>query len=439
MRLLHTSDWHVGKAIRGRSRAAEHQAVLAEIAGVAERESVDLVIVAGDLFDTATPTPEAERIVYRALLDLAAGGRPVVVVSGNHDSAQRLAAVAPLSQASGITVASAIRPPGDGGVLEVEVGSEVAQLALLPFPSQRYVVTADLLLSGDAADAHAEYADRIVRIVRSLTGTFRPDTVNLVAAHLMVMGGSMGGGERGAHTVFDYWVPATAFPGATQYVALGHLHRAQQLAGPAPLHYCGSPLQLDFGETANAPQVNVVDVRPGLPAEVRAVSLAAGRRLRTIRGTLVDVLAAVESLTPGAGSTQDSTPDSMQESTPGTAPGPVAGPADASTPGSAGAEEDAGAAEGRPRDHLRIVLDEPARAGLADEVRARVPDAVEVVLAPRDDDERRRVADPDRLRRTPHDLVAEYLADHDVRDDRLLRLFDDLVDEVVSEPAGGAP
>jgi exonuclease SbcD len=404
MRLLHTSDWHVGKAIRGRSRAAEHQAVLAEIARVAEREAVDLVIVAGDLFDTATPTPEAERIVYRALLDLAAGGRPVVVVAGNHDSAQRLGAVAPLSQASGITVASAILPPDDGGVLEVEVGGEVAQVALLPFPSQRYVVNADLLLSGDAADAHAAYADRVVRIVRSLTGGFRSDTVNVVAAHLMVMGGALGGGERGAHTVFDYWVPATAFPGATQYVALGHLHRAQQLAGPAPLHYCGSPLQLDFGETANEPVVNVVDARPGQPARVRAVPLTAGRRLRTIRGTLVDVLAAAAGVDGGAD-------DGGQGHPPGQG------------------------------DHLRVVLAEPARAGLADEVRERLPDAVEVVLAPRDGEGGRgaRVADPDRLRRTPHDLFAEYLAEHEVGDDRLVVLFDELVDEVVSEPAGGAP
>jgi exonuclease SbcD len=405
VRLLHTSDWHVGKAIRGRSRAAEHQAVLAEIAGVAERESVDLVIVAGDLFDTATPTPEAERIVYRALLDLAAGGRPVVVVAGNHDSAQRLAAVAPLSQASGIHVASAIRPPGDGGVLEVEADGAVAQVALLPFPSQRYVVTADLLLAGDAADAHAAYADRVVRILGTLTAGFRADTVNLVVAHLMVMGGTMGGGERGAHTVFDYWVPATAFPPAAQYVALGHLHRPQQLAGPAPLHYCGSPLQLDFGETANAPQVNVVDVRPGRPADVRAVALSAGRRLRTIRGTLVDVLAAAAA-TPG---------DGVEAGDDGH---------DGADPGAVGRGE-----------HLRIVLDEPARAGLADEVRERVPDAVEVVLAPRQDEGRGRVADPGRLRRTPHELFVEYLADRDVEDDRLVTLFDDLVDEAVSAPA----
>src|SRR5690606_40024752 len=206
---------------------------------------------------------------------------------------------------------------GDGGVLEVEAGGEVAQVALLPFPSQRYVVTADILLAGDAADAHAAYADRVVRILRALTEGFRAGTVNLVVAHLMVMGGTMGGGERGAHTVFDYWVPATAFPPSAQYVALGHLHRPQHLAGPAPLHYCGSPLQLDFGEAANDPVVNLVDVRPGLPADVRPVPLGTGRRLRTLRGTLADVLAAAP--TPA-----------------GTAWPP----------------------------HLRVVLDERARAGL---------------------------------------------------------------------------
>jgi DNA repair protein SbcD/Mre11 len=381
MRVLHTSDWHVGKALRGRSRATEHEAALGEIAGIARREAVDLVIVAGDLFDSATPSPEAERIVYRALLDLAEGGRPVIVVAGNHDSAQRLGAVAPLSEASGIHVAAAVRPPGDGGVIDVAAGGERAQVALLPFPSQRYVVTADLLLSGDAADAHAAYADRVVRILGALTERFRADTINLVAAHLMVMGGTMGGGERGAHTVFDYWVPATAFPASAQYVALGHLHRCQRLAGPAPLHYCGSPLQLDFGETANDPAVNLVDVRPGLPADVRTVVLTAGRRLRTLRGTLPEVIA-------GGGDAGD--------------------------------------------DHLRVVLDEPARAGLADEVRSRLPNTVEVVLASSRDAESPPTSDPDRLRRTPHDLLTEYLSEHDAHDERVVALFDELADDLIA-------
>jgi DNA repair protein SbcD/Mre11 len=387
VRVLHTSDWHVGKALRGRSRAAEHEAALGEIADIARRDAVDLVIVAGDVFDSATPSPEAERIVYRALLDLAAGRRPVIVVAGNHDSAQRLGAVAPLSEASGIHVAAAVRPADEGGVVEIAAGDERAQVALLPFPSQRYVVTADLLLSGDAADAHTAYADRVVRIVRALTEGFRADTVNLVVAHLMVMGGTMGGGERGAHTVFDYWVPATAFPPAAQYVALGHLHRCQQLSGPAPLHYCGSPLQLDFAETGNQPMVNLVDVRPGLPADVRPVALTAGRRLRTLRGTLADIVAAAD---------------------------------------------DAG------DDHMRVILDEPARPGLADEVRSRLPNAVEVVLAAGDCADTPRSSDPDRLRRTPHDLLAQYLAEHDANDARLVGLFDELVEELI-DGLGGAP
>lgn len=386
MRMLHTSDWHVGKAIRGRSRAAEHQQVLAEIAAVADRASVDLAVVAGDLFDTAAPAPESERIVYQALVRLAAGGRPVVVVAGNHDSAARLGAVAQLCEASGIHVVSSIRPPDEGGVLELKTGDETALVALLPFPSQRYVVTADVLMgTSDASDAHAVYADRVSRILAALTAGFGAGTINLVAAHLTVVGGVLGGGERGAHTVFDYWVPATAFPPSAQYVALGHLHRAQRLDGPAPLHYCGSPLQLDFGETANQPSVNLVDVRPGLPAQVEAVLLESGRRLRTVQGTLEQLRAQL----------------------------------------------DVGDSEG---DHLRLVLDEPSRAGLADEARELFPDAVEVVLAVRDEeavDADTRTADPDRLRRTPHELFAGYLGESGVDDARVLALFDQLVDEAV--------
>ena len=86
MKLLHTSDWHVGKAIRGHSRADEHRAVLSEIVGVASDHAVDLIIVAGDLFETAAPTAEAEKIVYNALLELSQTGATLAVISGNHDN-----------------------------------------------------------------------------------------------------------------------------------------------------------------------------------------------------------------------------------------------------------------------------------------------------------------------------------------------------------------
>ncbi len=276
MKFLHTSDWHVGKAIRGRSRADEHTAVLAEVIGVAEREAVDVVLVGGDLFDSAAPTPDAERIVYDALLGLsAAGTRPVVVIAGNHDSPHRLAAVAPVFAGHGVTIASSPVRPDDGGVLRVDTASGVLRVALLPFPSQRNVVSAEALLTGEAADHGGAYAERVRRILGALTDGFgADDTVDVVLAHLMVLGGTLGGGERGAHTIFDYWVPTAAFPGSAHYAALGHLHRPQQLPGPCPVHYCGSPLQLDFGETANQPSVNVVTAEPGRAGvEVQAVPL----------------------------------------------------------------------------------------------------------------------------------------------------------------------
>jgi len=196
MRFLHTSDWHVGKTLRGRSRAEEHEAVLNEIAEIAGAEAVDLVLVTGDLFDTAAPTAEAERIVYRALLDLQATGATVIVLSGNHDNERRLQAIEPvLGLGRVITRASVVRAD-QGGVVEVGVGEERAKVALLPFLSQRYVVRADQLMSGEAADHDQAYAARVQRLIETLAEAFEPDTVNLVAAHLFADGGLMGGGER---------------------------------------------------------------------------------------------------------------------------------------------------------------------------------------------------------------------------------------------------
>jgi exonuclease SbcD len=378
MRFLHTSDWHVGKSLRGRSRIGEHEDVLAEIAAVADRERVDLALVVGDLFDSAAPAPEAERVVYRALLDLAAGGtRPVVVVAGNHDSATRLAALAPLLRLGGVHVRAGLAGPDDGGVLDVPAGGHVARIALVPFPSQRYIVDADALMSLDADQHKGQYAERVRQVIARLAARFSADTVNLVVAHLMVGGGVAGGGERSAHTLFDYWVPATSFPADAHYVALGHLHRPQRIDGPCPVWYSGSPLQLDFGEDRDDKAVVVVDAVPGAPASIRQIGLTAGRRLQTLRGSLAE-------LAPLAGTTGD--------------------------------------------DHLRVIVREPMRVGLADEVRSLFPDAVDVVVERPDDVARGAPAAP-RAGRPPRELFESYLAERGASDERLVRLFTELLEE----------
>ncbi|MEZ5407985.1 MAG: exonuclease SbcCD subunit D C-terminal domain-containing protein [Acidimicrobiales bacterium] len=387
MRLLHTSDWHVGRAIRGHSRAGEHRAVLADIAGLAATHSVDLTVVVGDLFDTSAPTAESERIVWDALLALA-DAAPVVVLAGNHDGARRLDAVARLLALGRITVVTEPRPPADGGVLSLAAADGTpVRLATVPFVSQRGIVRSEALMSEAAFRNAQSYADRLAQVLAALATGFSGDAVNLVAAHLFVTGGAAGGGERGAHLVEEYAVPTTAFPVEAAYVALGHLHRPQALAGPCPIHYCGSPLQLDFGEETAAKQVNLVEAEPGIRAKVTALPLRAGRPLVTVSGTVadLDVLAAEQAWS---------------------ADEPDRGP------------------------WLRVEVTEPARAGLADEVRAVLGERVVEVRVARPADSAGNRQTGRRDGRTPSQLFGSYLQERGVVDADLERAFAALYDEV---------
>ncbi|HEY1117978.1 MAG TPA: exonuclease SbcCD subunit D [Acidimicrobiales bacterium] len=378
MRLLHTSDWHVGKLMRGASRADEHRAVLAEISRIAGEESVDLVLVAGDLFETAAPGPESEQVVYRALLDLA-GVAPVVVVAGNHDNARRLEAVAPLLTLGRVRVLTQVARPDEGGVARLDVDGVPVQVALLPFVSKRGIVRADALMRDDAYQLSQAYTERLGVLVRALTDGFTADSVNVMCAHAFAAGGTMGGGERSVHTIEDYSLSALSFPVSAQYVALGHLHRAQDVPGPTRIRYCGSPLQLDFGETADVKSVTVVDLEPGLPAAVREVPLQSGRRLRTLRGSLAE-------LEPLAGTTAD--------------------------------------------DFLRVVVTERRRAGLADEVRALFPHCVDVLVQSPDDAVA--AAHVSVAGRSPGELFRSYAQVAGLDDVRLVAAFDELLEEIGS-------
>ena len=152
MKFLHTSDWHVGKLLKGASRLEEHRRVLAEIADVARREAVDLIVVAGDVYESAAPTADAQAVAWRALLDLRDTGAKVVVIAGNHDNAHQFDALRPVMAELDITMLGLPVRPEAGGVIEVAGrAGDRACLALLPFCSQRYVVRAAELMTGDAA------------------------------------------------------------------------------------------------------------------------------------------------------------------------------------------------------------------------------------------------------------------------------------------------
>lgn len=384
MKILHTADWHVGRTLRGHSRADEHRAVLDEIVQLAADERVDLVLVAGDQFDRAVPTPESEQIVYDALLRLARTGAQVVVIAGNHDNPRRLTAVRPLLELANVTSASYVAPPDRGGVVRLATPSgETACIALFPFQSKRGIVQAEALMTGDPDDHQKEYADRCRAIARALCADFASDTVNLVVGHLTVVGAMADGSERSAH-IFDYYVPADIFPVAAHYVALGHIHRPQQIPGRCPIRYAGSPFALDFGETHGEHSVLLVEAEAGRPARVEQIPLKSGRALTTIRGGSLEL----EQL---AGTTGD--------------------------------------------DFLRVYVEEPPSPGLAEHVREMFPCAVDVIVArPGEDASVRKAIDPGELR-DPRTQFQRYLEERGIEGDELTRLFAELLEEEYASPS----
>ena len=240
MKFLHTSDWHVGKSLKGRPRLDEHKAVLAEIVGHARAHDVDAVVIAGDIYDTAAPTAESQKLVVNTLLTLARDGFEVIAIAGNHDHGGTFEAYRPLMSAAGINLFGQARARDKGGVYSFNARStgEPVNVAVVPFLSQRYAVrAAQLIAPGDNAPARnvGSYDQWVRNIVDHLHGGYDPDGVNLLTAHLTCTGGAMGGGERMAQSIFEYHVPTAIFPVDTHYVALGHLHRRQHLPAEAPV------------------------------------------------------------------------------------------------------------------------------------------------------------------------------------------------------------
>jgi exonuclease SbcD len=294
VRLLHTGDWHIGKAIRGRSRIEEHAAALEEVVTIAIDRGVDAVLVAGDVYEHRAPSPDADAVVFDAFLRLHHAGIRVVVIPGNHDSPLRLDALGKLLRPIGVEVASRVLPPGRGGIFEVPSrdGSEIAEVACVPFVPERRFGDATALF--EATEAwFASYAQGMGELLAAMAAGFTPGRASIVLAHLFTDGALVtpGGGEREITIGMAYAVPPSRLPGQVSYLALGHVHLPQAVKGsPAPARFAGSLLQLDFGEAGQKKSVSVVDVVAGKPAKVEDVPVSSGRALRDVRGPLDAVL-----------------------------------------------------------------------------------------------------------------------------------------------------
>ena len=291
MRILHTSDWHVGRRLGRHDRTEEFRSVLAEVASIADEEAVDLVVVSGDIFDRPMPPVEALSLGLEGLVALARH-RPVVAVAGNHDSPELFEALAPLvrHQGQGLHLVGSVRRPDEGGLLGPDELGVPAVVACMPFLREGRVV--DFML--DTGQWYGLYADRLA----ALTGAYNAALVErsgtglvpVLVAHFMVNGVKVDRaaprGERELHMGEAYTATAHAIPAGPQYVAMGHIHAPQRVPGsPVPAEYAGSLLALDFGEAGERKRVVIVDVEPGRPASITSVPLTKGRPLVRAGGT----------------------------------------------------------------------------------------------------------------------------------------------------------
>jgi DNA repair protein SbcD/Mre11 len=299
MRLLHTGDWHLGKRLYGADRAEEAEAVLAQLAGLAEEEAVDAVLVSGDLLDRRVVDSAALGACLRALERLAETA-PVLAVAGNHDDPDLWAHLAPHLAASGIHVAGHVRPAAEA-VVTVPTAAGPLHAALLPWPDPARIA---LDAGASAGYARSRYADLLADVIDDYAAEAEARRraeggAAVLVGHLMVERARAGGGERELTMGMTYAVSPGALPLGLDYLALGHVHRPQEITGlAAPGRYCGSPMALDFSEDNHPKTACLVEVGGGR-ATTRQVALDAARPLVRLRGPLDD-LAALASAHPDA-------------------------------------------------------------------------------------------------------------------------------------------
>ncbi|WP_027414694.1 exonuclease SbcCD subunit D [Aneurinibacillus terranovensis] len=278
MRILHTADWHFGRTLEGRSRLPEQEAFVDELCDIVEREKIDVILLAGDVYDTVNPPAVAEQLFYESMARLSDGGRRhVVIIAGNHDNPERLAASRPLADKQGIILQG--MPVPTVYTLNVTSTQEQARIFALPYPSESRLQEL-LVSSSEEYILRKAYDERLAYLFALQSREFTPSTVNLAMSHLYVLGSSESDSERPIQVGGAYTVSATTLPAAAQYVALGHLHKPQNVAkAPTLARYSGSPLAYSFSEAGQAKSVTVVDAAPGESAQMEEIFLTSGRPL----------------------------------------------------------------------------------------------------------------------------------------------------------------
>jgi DNA repair protein SbcD/Mre11 len=282
MRILHTSDWHLGRSFHREGMLTHQAAYVDHLLSVVEQEKVDLVVVAGDVYDRALPQVDAVRLADEALARLAASRAQVVLTSGNHDSAQRLGFSSRLIDAAGVYIRTDAATVGT----PVLLGDEHGDVAVYGIP----YLDPDALREpwGLPARSHEAALDEAMRRVRADRTGRSAGTRSVVLAHAFVAGAQPSESERDISVGGVSLVPTSTFSGV-DYAALGHLHGRHALT--ETVRYSGSPLAYSFSEADQLKGSWLVELGAHGMSTAEFVEAPVPRPLARLRGTLEDLLA----------------------------------------------------------------------------------------------------------------------------------------------------
>lgn len=297
MRILHTSDWHLGQNFYTKSRAAEHQAFLDWLLEVAVEHQADAIIVAGDIFDTGSPPSYARELYNRFVVKLQATQCQLIVLAGNHDS------VATLNESRELlaclntrVIASAQQDPASQAiVLNRRDGAPGAVLCPIPFLRPRDILRSRGGQSGSEKqqqllEAITQHYEQCYNAACALRGE---QALPIIATgHLTTVGVTKSDAVRDIYIGTLDAFPAHLFP-AADYIALGHIHRAQKVAASDHIRYSGSPIALSFDETGKEKSVFLVEFAEGKLRDVTALPVPVSQPLAVVKGTLEEIAQAL--------------------------------------------------------------------------------------------------------------------------------------------------
>lgn len=293
MRILHTSDWHLGQHFMGKTREAEHNEFVQWLLKTIKQESVDALIIAGDIFDTATPPSYARAMYNQFVVKLQKTCcNHLIIVGGNHDSVATLNESRELFACLNTTVIGGLTENPEDQVITLrdQMGRKGAVICAIPFIRPREVLESR---AGEQASdkqqalqsAISQHYKNIFHIAQKQADSKLPI---IATGHLTTVGGQVSDSEREIYIGSLSAFPSSAFPKA-DYIALGHLHRGQIVAGQEHVRYSGSPIPLSFSEAASQKQALLVDFEDTQLSKIKPLPVPAFRDLEVIKGTLESI------------------------------------------------------------------------------------------------------------------------------------------------------